>query len=175
MWERRYILPSKALPWKYYRYIPCPPKNRHVSHAQYKLSAAVSHPNRISVVYTSRFRCKRFLNDIQGGVENCVSIIQRDLKSKTMDYLEKNYNPWSEQKPEDVVVEDIFENEDVFDFEIKTDEKTIMKKRFTGNVYPQRVRYSVDIRKLIPSLIKEIQETFSAENFCVIFKGMNSV
>ena len=106
-------------------------------------------------------------------VENCVSIIQRDLKSKTMDYLEKNYNPWSEQKPEDVVVEDIFENEDVFDFEIKTDDKTIVKKRFTGNVYPQRVRYSVDIRKLIPSLIKEIQETFSAENFCVEYSGIS--
>ena len=87
--------------------------------------------------------------------------------------MEKNYNPWKDQKPEDVVVENIFDNEDVFDFEIKTDEKSIVKKRFTGNVYPQRIRYSVDIRKIIPTLIREIQETFSREIFCVEYSGIS--
>lgn len=111
--------------------------------------------------------------DVKECVDTCVSIIQSDLKQKTYDYMEKNYNPWKDQKPEDVVVENIFDNEDVFDFEIKTDEKTIVKKRFTGNVYPQRIRYSVDIRKIIPTLIREIQETFSRENFCVEYSGIS--
>jgi hypothetical protein len=111
--------------------------------------------------------------DAKECVETCVGIIQSDLKQKTYDYMEKNYNPWKDQKPEDVVVENIFDNEDVFDFEIKTDEKTIVKKRFTGNVYPQRIRYSVDIRKIIPTLIREIQETFSREIFCVEYSGIS--
>jgi len=111
--------------------------------------------------------------DAKECVDTCVGIIQSDLKQKTYDYMEKNYNPWKDQKPEDVVVENIFDNEDVFDFEIKTDEKTIVKKRFTGNVYPQRIRYSVDIRKIIPTLIREIQETFSRENFCVEYSGIS--
>ena len=111
--------------------------------------------------------------DAKECVETCVGIIQSDLKQKTYDYMEKNYNPWKDQKPEDVVVENIFDNEDVFDFEIKTDEKTIVKKRFTGNVYPQRIRYSVDIRKIIPTLIRELQETFSREIFCVEYSGIS--
>lgn len=111
--------------------------------------------------------------DAKECVDTCVGIIQSDLKQKTYDYMEKNYNPWKDQKPEDVVVENIFDNEDVFDFEIKTDEKTIVKKRFTGNVYPQRIRYSVDIRKIIPTLIREIQETFSREIFCVEYSGIS--
>ena len=111
--------------------------------------------------------------DVKECVDTCVSIIQSDLKQKTYDYMEKNYNPWKDQKPEDVVVENIFDNEDVFDFEIRTDEKSIVKKRFTGNVYPQRIRYSVDIRKIIPTLIREIQETFSREIFCVEYSGIS--
>jgi len=106
-------------------------------------------------------------------IDECVRLIKNDLKSKTYDYLYKSYNPYKEQTQEEIVVEDIFENEDVFDFEIKTDDKLIVKKRFTGNVYPQRVRYSVDIRKIIPSLIKEIQETFSGENFSVEYCGIS--
>lgn len=106
-------------------------------------------------------------------VDRCVSIIQEDLKTKTFDYLEKSYNPWKEQLPEEIVSENIYENEDVFDFEIKVDDKIVAKRRFTGNVYPQRVRYSVDIRKMIPSLIREIQETFSEEKFTVEYCGIS--
>lgn len=106
-------------------------------------------------------------------VDNCVYMIEDNLKSKTFDYLYKSYNPWKQQLPEDIISENIYDEEDVFDFEIKTDDKIVAKKRFTGNVYPQRIRYSVDIRKIIPSLIKEIQETFSGENFTVEYCGIS--
>lgn len=111
--------------------------------------------------------------DVKECVDSCVYMIEEDLKSKTFDYLYKSFNPWKEQQLEEIVSENIYEEEDFFDFEIKTDDKTIVKKRFTGNVYPQRIRYSVDIRKIIPSIIKEIQETFSAENFSVEYCGIS--
>jgi hypothetical protein len=100
-------------------------------------------------------------------VNDCVGLIERDLKEKTYEYLYKNFNPYKEQTKEEIIVENIYDNEDIFDFEIKIDDKCVVKKRFTGNVYPQRVRYSVDVRKIIPALIKQIQETFSEENFSV--------
>lgn len=106
-------------------------------------------------------------------LDECVNLIKKDLKKKTYEYLYKSYNPYKKQLQEDIILENIFENEDVFDFEIKTDEKVIVKKRFTGNVYPQRVRYSVDVRKIIPTIIKEIQETFSLENFSVEHGGIS--
>jgi len=111
--------------------------------------------------------------DAKYCVDNCVRMIENNLKEKTFEYLYKSYNPYKEQLQEDIISENIYEEEDVFDFEIKTDDRLVVKKRFSGNVYPQRVRYSVDIRKIIPSLIKEIQETFSEENFSVEYGGIS--
>ena len=110
--------------------------------------------------------------DLTECVEECVRLIQKDLKNKTYEYMYNSYNPYRKQLQEDIMVENIYDNEDVFDFEIKMDERTIIKKRFTGNVYPQRVRYSVDVRKLIPSIIKEIQETFYLQIFDVEYSGI---
>jgi hypothetical protein len=100
-------------------------------------------------------------------------MVESDLKNKTYDFLYKNYNPWKEQTQEEIVIENIYDNEDLFDFEIKVDDKLVARKQFTGNVYPQRVRYSVDVRKIIPSIIKEIQESFSEENYSVEYCGIS--
>ena len=113
-----------------------------------------------------------YKGDLVDCVEEGVRLIQEDLKNKTYDYMYKSYNPYRKQLVEDIVVENIYDNEDVFDFEIKMDERPIIKKRFTGNVYPQRVRYSVDVRRIIPSIIKEIQETFYLQNFDVEYGGI---
>lgn len=118
-------------------------------------------------------------NELIECIDECVNLIQSDLKDKTYDYLYRSYNPYRKQLQEDIVSENIYDDEDVFDFEIKatTNEKGYdkvhkIKKRFTGNVYPQRVRYSVDVRRIIPSIIKEIQETFYLQNFDVEYCGI---
>lgn len=105
-------------------------------------------------------------------VNECVTIIQDDLKEKSGDYLWKYFKPYHEQKEEDVPNIDVFENEDIFDFEIRVDNRVVATRRFMGNVYPQRVRYSVDIRKIIPSIIDTIQQTLSSENFDVEYSGI---
>ena len=109
--------------------------------------------------------------NIMECADDCVRLIQNDLKSKTYDYLYKNYNPHKKQLKEEVIYEDVYKDEDVFDFEIKIDDRSVVMKRFTGNVYPQRVRYSVDVRRIIPSIIKEIRETFYLQKFDVEYSG----
>lgn len=110
--------------------------------------------------------------DIYDCVTDCVKIIEDDLRQKTEDYLYKQYNPYQEQTQEDIQVVNIYEEEDVFDFEIRVDERTVAMRRFSGNKYPQRVRYSVDIREIIPTLIKEIQTTLSREKIDVEYCGI---
>lgn len=116
----------------------------------------------------------RFSMDLKECIDECVQIIQRDLKDKSVDYLYKQYNPWQKQSQEEVdgSNREDSEKEDVFDFEIKVDDRPVVKSRFSGNPYPQRVRYSVDVRKLIPVLITIIQDTFSQENFTVEYSGI---
>jgi hypothetical protein len=117
---------------------------------------------------------KEVLNSINlyNCLKNVVRLIQDDLKAKSEDYMWKNYNEYEKQEADQIVRENIYENEDVYDFEIKVDDKVVIGTKFTGNVYPQRVRYSVDIRKLIPTIINEIQDTFQEENLDVEYCGI---
>ena len=98
-------------------------------------------------------------------------MIKRDLKNKTYEFLWSQYNPYFEQKTEDILKEEVTV-EDFFDFEIRIDDVVVGHSQIRGNDYPQRVRYSVDIRKLIPSIIAEIQNTLSKENFDVEYSGI---
>lgn len=110
--------------------------------------------------------------DLYDCVDDCTGMIQEQLKEKAIDYLWNQYNPYEKQTEEQINRTPIYEKEDIFDFEIRIDEKTIIAKRFTGNVYPQRVRYSVDIRELISKIISRIQETLGQENFTVEYASI---
>lgn len=112
---------------------------------------------------------KKSLNslDLYYCINDVVGIIENDLKRKSVDYLWKGHNPYLKQEADQVVVENIYDNEDIFDLEIKVDDRVVASKQFTGNIYQQRVRYSVDIRKKIPSIINRITETLCEENLTV--------
>jgi hypothetical protein len=100
-------------------------------------------------------------------VNDCVEMIQRQLKIKSLEFLWSQYNAYEKQTEDQINKTPIYDKEDIFDFEIRIDERVIGARRFTGNVYPQRVRYTVDIRELIPKIISQIQYTLGQENFTV--------
>jgi hypothetical protein len=116
----------------------------------------------------------KYSMDLKWCIDECVQIIQSDLMGKSLDYLYKQYNPHQAQTQVEVDANkrDVSEKEDVFDFEIKVDDRAVIKSRFSGNLYPQRVRYSVDVRKLIPGIISTIQDTFSQDYLTVEYSGI---
>jgi len=100
-------------------------------------------------------------------VNDCVEMIQGQLKKKSLEHLWGQYNAYEKQTEEQINRTPIYDKEDIFDFEIRIDERVIGTRRFTGNVYPQRVRYTVDIRELIPRIISQIQDTLGQEKIHV--------
>jgi hypothetical protein len=112
--------------------------------------------------------------DIMDCTNTCVTMIQNQLKKKSLEYLWGQFNAYEKQTEEQINRTPIYEKEDIFDFEIRIDEKTISAKRFTGNVYPQRVRYSVDIRDLISKIITQIQSVLEQENLHVEYATTKS-
>jgi hypothetical protein len=106
--------------------------------------------------------------DIYECSKRVVGMIESDLKEKSEEYMWSNYNPYEVQQ-EPKTVDD---KDDNFSFEIKVSGKSVMRQIFSGNPYPQRVRYSVDVRSLVPKIIKEIQYTFSSENLTVEYCGI---
>lgn len=111
--------------------------------------------------------------DLKLCIDRCVNYITGEgssampnewtLKGKTWKYLWAGYNPYLEEyAPCDS--KDIYENEDIFTFQIRVNRRVVIEKIFSGNDYPPKVRYDVDIRGVIPEIIADIQETMGQKN-----------
>jgi hypothetical protein len=93
-------------------------------------------------------------------------IIPKFLKDKSVDYLWSRYDPYSEtRREEDASGKNIFNNEDIFTFEIKVDKNVVAKSTFSGNWFPTSVRYQVNIKPIIPEIIQEITEFFTRNQY----------
>lgn len=110
--------------------------------------------------------------DIKNCIDEVVGMIEDQFRAKAEDYLYRYYNPFTKQSQEDIEVKDLFADEDVFSFEIKVHGNVVAQKQFSGNWYPPKVRYDVDIRKLIPGIISKIQKTLSSKNLTTEYAGI---
>ena len=110
--------------------------------------------------------------EIKYCIDEVVDMIEKQFRSKTEDYLYRYYNPYTTQNPEDIDVKNLFDEEDIFSFEIRVHNKVVAEKQFSGNWYPPKVRYDVDIRKLIPGIISKIQKTLSDKNLTTEYAGI---
>lgn len=92
-----------------------------------------------------------------------MGIIPSHLKAKAVDYLWNNYNPYYTQPEEGN--KNIYEKLDNFQFEIKVDKATVAKTQFSGNFFPPKVRYDVNIKEIIPAIMAEIRHFLSQKNY----------
>ncbi len=113
----------------------------------------------------SSVEMKELMDNISGmnnGEWGQLGIIPRHLKEKSVDYSWNNYNPYFIQ---DEGGKNAFDKIDDFQFEIKVDKISVAKSQFSGNSFPPKVRYAVDIIKIIPSIMSEIRHYFSQKNY----------
>ena len=119
--------------------------------------------------------CQRYFNirgyndnsknsmELKWELSDIVETIQSYLKEKSEDFLWTNYNPFSNKNS--VVKDTQKSEEDYFTFEIRVDGKIIIIERFTGMVFPPKIRYSVNIKSLIPGIISKIQRCLSKRKY----------
>ena len=112
---------------------------------------------------------KEMMDNIAGmnnGEYGSQGIIPNHLKEKSLTYLWDNYNPYFLQPEEGS--KNIFEKEDNFQFEVKVDKTSVAKTQFSGNFFPPKVRYAVDVREIIPSIMSEIRHSMSQKKYTII-------
>jgi len=115
---------------------------------------------------TNSLEIKEMIDSICGinnGQFGEMGILPKFLKDKTVDYLWNNYNPYSDSQPQEVRIPN--DKSDDFQFEVRVNKKTIAKSIFSGNFFPPKVRYAVDIKEIIPSIMSEIRYYLSQENY----------
>ena len=110
------------------------------------------------------------LNDI---IDDATSVIEEQFKLKSNVYLWRYYNPYLTQTMEEVeeLKKDIYENEDLFTLQIKVKGRVVAQKIFSGNNYPPKVRYDVDVRSIIPEIISIVQNGLSLKKYSQEYCG----
>lgn len=104
--------------------------------------------------------------DLKWLVDDCVGIIENDLKEKTKEQLWEYFNPYIEQTQENVDKSKLGnDKEHKFKFQIRVDRKTVVEREFDGKVYSPNVRYQVDITDIIGDLINLIRNVFTQKKF----------
>lgn len=101
--------------------------------------------------------------ELKETIDSIVVQIQRFFKDKSCDYLYRYHNYYNNE--DSLNIEDVYEDEDIFKFQIKYKGRVIASRIFSGNDFPPKVRYDVDIRKIIPRIIEKIQESLSQKKY----------
>jgi hypothetical protein len=107
------------------------------------------------------------------GVMGSMGVIPNFLKQKSYDFMWSMYNEHYKQTEADIPQYDIWAKEDEFTFEIKVDEKVVADGHFSGNLFPTKVRYHVNIKDIIPEIMGKIRETFSMGKYEQNYESYN--
>jgi hypothetical protein len=89
--------------------------------------------------------------------------LQNDLKMRSVVYMLENKYEIMEN-PE-VLNTSITEGDENFNLYIKVENMTICQRSFDAKVYPPKVRYTVDLRPKLKSILSELTDIFSEKKF----------
>ena len=64
---------------------------------------------------------------------------------------------------------------EVFNIYVKVGEQTICHRQIDAKVFPPKIRYTVDIRQQVKSVLRDLTDIFSAENFTTNYMNYSLV
>ena len=67
------------------------------------------------------------------------------------------------------------EGAEVFNIYLKIGDMTICQRQMDAKVYPPKIRYTVDIRQQVKSVLKDLTDIFSRENFVTNYMNYSLV
>jgi hypothetical protein len=125
---------------------------------------------------------QRFYNvrDYNSSVKNSVELydlmfqikneLQNDLKWKTVVYMVDNKNLI--EQDQNVMNTSMTDKPEYFNMYIKVGEQTICHRQFDAKMYPPKIRYTVDVRPYLKSILKDLTDIFSEENLTYEYLGL---
>lgn len=96
--------------------------------------------------------------------------LQNDLKWKTIVYMIDNKSLIEQDSK---VMNTSMTNEpEFFNMYIKLEDETICHRQFDAKMYPPKVRYTVDVRPYLKSILKDLTDIFSEQNLTYEYLGL---
>ena len=103
--------------------------------------------------------------EIKEVADDCVWLIENDLKEKTNESLWFYYKEFEKQSEEEIDRRGLTSKKDDFVFEIRVDGEAVITSVFSGNNYSPKVRYTIDIKSLIPDIMNRVKNGLSKKKY----------
>jgi hypothetical protein len=113
----------------------------------------------------------RYSSDLYEFIKEFKETLIYRLKMKTVDYmLENSYEIQGNPSILDTSYTDGPEHFNIF---IKQGDMTICHRQIDAKIFPPKIRYTVDIRPHIKSLLSSLTDIFSAKNLTLDYSGIS--
>lgn len=109
--------------------------------------------------YNSQARRSVELTQFMKDVEEMLS---DDLKMKTVTYMMDNQDAIFDDP--DILNTSNTDGPEYFNLYVKISDEIILHRIFDAKIYPPKVRYTVDVRPSLKSILKGLTDIFSYEN-----------
>jgi hypothetical protein len=96
-----------------------------------------------------------------------------DLKMKTVVYMMDNQEEIMEDAS--VLSTSMTEGAEVFNIYLKVGDMTICQRQIDAKIYPPKIRYTVDIRPQVKTVLKDLTDIFSDDNLIYTYHGISLV
>jgi len=110
--------------------------------------------------------------DFKEYMDELLENLNHQLKMKAVTYLLENQYDIT-NKP-DILNTSYIEGPEYFNIYLKQGDKLLCHRRFDAKIYPPKIRYTVDIRQTIKTILQDLASIFSSKNLSFDYLGLNT-
>ena len=105
----------------------------------------------------------RYSSELYEYLRELVSNFEQTQKMRTVVYmLDNEYDIMADPT---ILDTDNTEGPENFNFYVKIGDQTICHRQLDGKIFPPKIRYTVDIRQEAKSVLRQLTDIFSGQNF----------
>jgi len=110
--------------------------------------------------------------DFKEYMDELLEKVNYQLKMKAVTYLLENQYDITNNP--NILNTSYLDGPEYFNIYLKQGEKLLCHRRFDAKIYPPKVRYTVDIRQTIKSILQDLTSIFSSKNLSYDYLGLNT-
>ena len=132
-----------------------------------------------NIVIQRFFNVKNYNNDAKNSLNlywylrEFAEMFAYDLKMKTVVYMMDNQDEIMEDAS--VLSTSMTEGDEVFNIYLKVGDMTICQRQIDAKIYPPKIRYTVDIRPQVKTVLKDLTDIFSDDDLIYTYHGISLV
>lgn len=126
-----------------------------------------------NIIVQRFYNVKGYNEESKNSIELCETVqtikdkIHNDLKMKTLTYMMDNQ--FQIMSDPEILETSMTDDDESFNIFIKINDRTIFQHSWDGKVYPPKIRYTVDVRPHLKSVLKSLTEVFSTDKLTCEF------